>query len=126
MNSVTFVHKESALANSSKVSSFYIMADRFRYPKNKSISGAVESVYQTLAGYATDITSISVPDSTQKFNQYSFKTNGEFSSGIPTANGLVELVLDFSSTPTGTVETLISYDAYLEIGRNSVILHTDV
>ena len=31
-----------------------------------------------LLQYATDITSISVPDSTQSFNQYSFKTNGEF------------------------------------------------
>ena len=126
MNSVTFVHKESALANSSKVSSWYLMCDSNRYPKNKTIAGAVESVYQTLAGYATDITSISVPDSTQTFNQYSFKTNGEFSSGIATANGLVELVLDFSSTPTGTIETIINYDGYLEIGRNAVLLMTDV
>jgi hypothetical protein len=102
------------------------MCDSNRYPKNKSVVGAAESIYQTLAGYATDISTISIPHSSQTFNQYTFKTNSEFSSGIPTANGLVELVLDFSSTPTGTIETLISYDAYLEISRNSVALFTDV
>ena len=126
MNSVTFVHKESALANSIKVSSYYTMCDSNRYLKNKTIAGAVESVYQTLAGYATDISTISVPDSSQTFNQYSFKSNGEFSSGIATANGLVELVLDFSSTPTRTIETITTYDGYLEVGRNAVILHSDV
>ena len=126
MNQVTFVAKESALANSSKVSSWYVMVDSKRYPVNKEVAGAVESVYQTLAGYSTDISSISLPHSTQTFNQYTFKSNGSFSSGISTANGMVELVLSFSSTPTGTIETIISYDAYLEIGRNAVILHTDV
>ena len=126
MNQVTFVAKESALANSSKVSSWYVMVDSKRYPVNKEVAGAVESVYQTLAGYNTDNSFISLPHSTQTFNQYTFKSNGSFSSGISTANGMVELVLSFSSTPTGTIETIISYDAYLEIGRNAVILHTDV
>jgi hypothetical protein len=126
INSVTFVHKESALVNSEKISSWYLMCDSNRYPKNKSVLGPVESVYQTLAGYATDISTISIPHTSQTFNQYTFKTNSEFSSGIPTANGLVELILDFSSTPTGTIETLINYDGYLEISRNSVTLFTDV
>lgn len=126
MNSVTFVHKETPLANSSKVSSWYVMVDSARYPKNKTIAGAVESVYSTLSGYATDISSISVPLATQTFNQYTFKTNSEFSSGIATSNGLVELVVDFLDTPTGTIETIVNYDAYLEIGRNNVILVTEV
>ena len=126
VNSVSFVHKESALANSEKISSWYMMLDSMRYPKNKQITGAVESIYQILSGYSTDLSHISVPHSTQTFNQFTFKSNGEFSSGIPTANGLIELVLDFSSTPTGTVETIITYDGYLEVSRNSVIFRSDV
>ena len=102
------------------------MLDSMRYPKNKQITGPIECLYQTLAGYSTDIAHISVPHSSQTFNQFTFKSNGEWSSGIPTANGLVELVVDFSSTPTGTIETIIEYDAYLEISRNSVIFRSDV
>ena len=126
LNAVTFVHKESPLVNASKVSGYHIMVDSNRYPKNKSVVGREESVYQTLAGYATDISTINPPHTNQQFHQYTFKTNSEFSSGVATANGLVELVLDFASEPSGTMETLISYDAYLEIGRNSVVLYTDV
>ena len=102
------------------------MLDSMRYPKNKQITGAAESIYQILSGYSTDLSHIRVPHSAQTFNQFTFKSNGEWSSGVPTANGIVELIVDFSSTPTGTIETIICYDAYLEISRNSVIFRSDV
>lgn len=126
MNSVSFVHKESALVNSAKVSSWYIMSDSQRYPKNKTVAGAVESIYQTLAGYSTELSTLSVPHTSHLFNQYSFKTNSEFAAGIPTANGLISLELEFSSTPTGTIETIVEVDGFIEVGRNAARLVLDV
>lgn len=126
LNTLTFVHKESALANAAKVSSYFVLLDSQRYPRNKEIVGLAEQYYQALAGYSTHISTLSVPDTTQTFNHYSWKSNEEFASGVPCANGALELALTFSSTPTGFVEVITSYDAYLDISRNAVTLITDV
>lgn len=109
--------------------SFFINLDGQRYPMNKAVSTGVEAFYQTLAGYNTGISTLSVPDANQSFQHYSFKTNSEFSSGVPTANGVVELALDFTgSTPVAgsTIETIISYDALLVVSQNSCSLIVDV
>ena len=128
MNNVAFVHKESALANSTKVSDFFLLLDSQRFPKNKNIAGTVESFYQTLCGYSTELSSLSVPHTSQGFSYYSFKTNGDFSSGIPTANGFVSIEVSFNDAPSAgsVLETFITYDGILEVSRNGAVLHTDI
>ena len=132
MNTVTLVEKTAALGvmkNGADLQSFFINLDGQRYPMNKAVSTGVEAFYQTLAGYNTGISTLSVPDANQSFQHYSFKTNSEFSSGVPTANGVVELALDFTgSTPVAgsTIETIISYDALLVVSQNSCSLIVDV
>lgn len=126
INSISVVARESEMVNSVKIADYYLSLDGKRYPVNKHITSGPESLYQMLAGYSTSISSIAPVNANHSFQHYTFKTNGDFSSGIPTANGSVELNLTFSSAPSGTVVSLLNYDALLIISQNSVNLLVDV
>lgn len=126
LNTVSIVEKTAALGamkNGGDLLNFYVNLDGQRYPKNKVISTGIEAFYQTLAGYSTNLSTISVPDSNQPFQQYSWKSNETFARGVPTANGSLSLELDFTgSTPVAgsTIECILAYDALLMVSQNSV------
>jgi len=127
INSVTLVEKAavSPMVNQDGISSFFISLDGSRYPRNKSVTGASESIYQILAGYSTSLASITLPDAFSRFKQYSFKSNGQFSSGAVSANGTLELNIEFTTVPS-TIEAIISYDSLLLMSQNSALLVNDV
>ena len=109
------------------ISNWFLSMDSARYPKNFSIKKGAESIYQLLLGYNTRLNSISLPNANSQFLQYTFKSNPEFASGIPSKNGSLELSLSFgSATPPAIVATIIEYDAMLMISQNSALLLTDV
>lgn len=130
INTITMVEKTLALGlarNGADVQSYFINLDGQRYPSNKSIAGREENIYMTLASYNTSISSISAPDVGQPFQQFSFKTNSDFGSGVPTSNGVVEIALELTGVAVGsTIETIVSYDALLLVSNNSCSLITDV
>jgi len=127
INSISLVERNSAapMINQDGISSFFTTVDGARFPRNKSVAGTAETLYQTLAGYSTKLSSISLPDIYSRFKQFSWKSNGMFSSGIPSANGTIELSLEFNSVPS-TLECIINYDAMLLLSANSALLVTDI
>ena len=132
INTITLIEKTAALGpikNGNDIQNFYILLDGQRYPLNKAITTGVEAYYQTLAAYNTSLISLTIPDASQSFAHYSFKTNQQFSSGNSSANGLIEIAVDCTgSIPAAgsTIETMISYDALLIVSRNSCSLVVDV
>jgi len=127
INSITLVEKNAGapMINQDGISSFFTTVDGARFPRNKSVASTSESLYQILAGYSTKLSSISLPDIYSRFKQYTWKSNGMFSSGVPSANGTIEISLEFSSVPS-TLECIINYDAMLLISANSSLLVTDI
>jgi len=125
LNSVTLVEKSNPFVTQNGLSSFFITVDSKRFPRNKSIVTRPEKIYQTLAGYNTRIGSVGVADVNQQFSQLTFKTNGDFSAGIPTANGTLTVDTIFSTVPT-TLEVILGYDAMLLVSQNTCSIITDV
>ena len=130
INTITLVQKTVALGlvrNGADLVSYFVNLDGQRYPSNKSIIGREENIYQTLAAYNTSISTLSAPDVAQPFQQFSFKTNRDFGSGVPTSNGVIEIALELTGVVAGsTMETIVSYDALLLVSANSCSLITDV
>jgi hypothetical protein len=124
INTLSLVNK-SGMEFTTNLQDFYITVDSVRYPLNKQVFGAEEALYQTLAGYSTELSSISKPADQQSFKHLSWKSNGSFAQGIPSANGGMELQLGFGSTPAGTLECIIGYDAMLIVSANKVDVVSD-
>lgn len=132
INTVSIVEKSVSLGpmqNANDLNSFYVLLDGQRYPKNKSIFNGPESFYQILAGYSTQLSSIKMFNSNQPFQQYSFKQNEDFGTGIASANGTLTLSLDFTGNipaAGSTLECIVSYDAMILIAQNTCSLVVDI
>ena len=129
LNQIVIVEKinGSPHTNGTDLLSWFINKDGRRYPQNKIITSGVESVYQRLIDNRAP--GIEAPPTTQSFELYSFKSNADFSAGVETANGTINLDLDFTgNTPAATsvLEVFLYHDALMVISQNSVNLLTDV
>jgi hypothetical protein len=127
INKISFVERNQTtpFVNNEDLRNYYLLLDGQRFPRNKSVYTLNESIYQILAGYNSSISSISVPHPSQYFNQYSWKANSSFGSGISSSNGLVEISCDFSNSGIGagnTLESLVEYDALLLISQDGAQL----
>jgi hypothetical protein len=131
LTDVNVVSKDSMKSTMAKVSEFYLNVNSQRYPRNTAIGVSTpEYLYQLLAGYNTSLSVLSVPaaQATADIIKYSWKTNQEFSSGIPLNDGQIGVELSFSSAPASGdyFDAFINYDALLVIGQSDVQLQLNV
>jgi hypothetical protein len=125
LNSISLVEKSLPFVCGDGIKSYFINLDGKRYPRNKVLTSRAEHIYQQLAGYNTKISTMGIPDVSQTFKQYSFESNGDFSAGVATANGSIEIDVEFTTIPT-TLECLLNYDALLLVSQNTATLVLDV
>ena len=120
------LRSDNSFSSQEGIASFNIDMDGVRYPLNVDVASGGSAFYQTLAGYNTDIGSISVPNDSQKFYSVPFKSNDMPGSGLPSQNGQINLNLKTNALTNTKLETIIHYDGEIVISQSAVLLRVDI
>ncbi|KAJ3317565.1 hypothetical protein HDV06_001478 [Boothiomyces sp. JEL0866] len=126
LNSIACVTHDSSSGffnNSNIVQDWYININGLRYPQNKNITAGIETIYQQLASQNTVYSKLNY--SVQPFQYFSWKSTGDFATGIPSNNSQLDVQFDYTGAPSGaTTYFIVGYDAIVSINLAGVNVNT--